>query len=86
MSVELSLKNEEEECAKSAFRCGETVIFDIWINDKQDNLRKPRAPSVYIYTYICTDICIIFICIINIYIYLCVYILYGYNFISPMTI
>ena len=47
-SVQLSLKNEEE-CEKSAFRCGETVIFDIWINDKQDNLRKTRAPSVYIY-------------------------------------
>ena len=26
------------------------MIFDIWINENQDTLRKPRAPSVYIYT------------------------------------
>ena len=27
------------------------MIFDIWINENQDTLRKPRAPSVYIYIY-----------------------------------
>ena len=49
----MSLKKEKEECAKSTFRCGETMIFDIWINENQDTLRKPRAPSVYIYIYMC---------------------------------
>ena len=48
----MPLKNEKEECAKSTFRYGETVIFDIWMNENQDTLRKPRAPSVYIYIYI----------------------------------
>ena len=48
----MPLKNETEECAKSTFRFGETVIFDIWMNENQDTLRKPRAPSVYIYIYI----------------------------------
>ena len=47
----MPLKNEKEECAKSTFRYGETVIFDIWMNENQDTLRKPRAPSVYIYIY-----------------------------------
>ena len=45
----MPLKNEKEERAKSTFRYGETVIFDIWMNENQDTLRKPRAPSVYIY-------------------------------------
>ena len=48
----MPLKNEKEECAKPTFRYGETVIFDIWMNENQDTLRKPRAPSVYIYIYI----------------------------------
>ena len=48
----MPLKNEKKECAKSTFRYGETVIFDIWMNENQDTLRKPRAPSVYIYMYI----------------------------------
>ena len=47
----MPLKNEKEECAKPTFRYGETVIFDIWMNENQDTLRKPRAPSVYIYIY-----------------------------------
>ena len=47
----MPLKNEKEECAKSTFRYGETVIFDIWMNENQDTLRKPRAPSVYIYIH-----------------------------------
>ena len=50
----MPLKNEKEECAKPTFRYGETVIFDIWMNENQDTLRKPRAPSVYIYIYIYT--------------------------------
>jgi hypothetical protein len=25
---------KKEECAKSTISCGETMIFDIWINEK----------------------------------------------------
>ena len=48
------------------------MILDIWINENQDPLRKPRAPSVYIYIHIIIYIYIIYIYIViynHIYIY-----------------
>ena len=48
------------------------MIFDIWINENQDTLRKPRAPSVYIYIY--THIYIHIYMYIYTYIYIHIYI------------
>ena len=51
------------------------MIFDIWINENQDTLRKPRAPSVYIYIYLdFTDLADIISYADDIYIYIYIYI------------